>query len=321
MGRSQPETAGAGVSDTSFPDRDAAFIELIERHRGELGVHCYRMLGSFDDTEDLLEQTILRAGRDRVGLRDRAWLYRTATSACLDFLDRHPRSPAARASGNPPAIWWLQPFPDRLLENTGEAIELAFVAAVQYLPDRQRAVLLLRDVLGWSGADTAACLDMDVPAVKDLLRQARTTLRAQLPRRHTDRALTADSSGPELELLRLYIHAHERADAAAMEKLLCERVWLTMPPPPRWIIGRANVAAHVRITFAAGSPIHAGQWRGLLTRANRQPAVAGYFRLAGRRDYHPQMLSVLRIQDGLIAEINEFEPNVFPSFGFPPSMP
>jgi RNA polymerase sigma-70 factor (ECF subfamily) len=183
---------------------EAAFAELAERHRGELRVHCYRMLGSFDEAEDLVQETFLRAWRAREGFEGRAtfrsWLYRIATNACLDFLDGHERRPRPYAvppligAGDPPAeIPWLQPYPDRLLDDLPEAavveketIELAFLAAIQHLPARQRAALVLRDVLGWSASETAAALDMSVAGVKSALQRARPVLQELLPRRRVD---------------------------------------------------------------------------------------------------------------------------------------
>jgi RNA polymerase sigma-70 factor (ECF subfamily) len=307
---------------------EAAFTVLVERHRRELRVHCYRMLGSFDDAEDLVQETFLRAWRGRAGFQGRstvrAWLYRIATNACLDFLDRHPRRAAPRGTGQPPEVPWLQPFPDQLLAPDTpdmvtvdkETIELAFLVATQHLPARQRAVLLLRDVLGWSAAETATALDLTVAAVKSALQRARPTLRAQLPQRRMDWAATAAPAEKEQELLRRFMDAHERADAAALAELLREDVWMTMPPLPFWFVGRASVVA-----FAENSsPLREGQWRGVLTRANRQPALAGYLRLPGQREYHAQMLNVLRVADEQIAEITVFEPHVFAAFGLLPTL-
>ena len=179
---------------------EPAFNALVDRHRRELHVHCYRMLGSFDDAEDLVQETFLRAWDKRdtfAGTALRAWLYRIATNACLDALRRNARRvPALTSFAEVP---WLQPYPDRLLDElpspdagpdallvAKETVELAFLAVIQLLPPRQRAVLLLRDVLGWPASDTAAALEMTVPAANSALQRARTTLEERLPERPQD---------------------------------------------------------------------------------------------------------------------------------------
>src|SRR5215470_9820637 len=214
---------------------ESAFGALVERYRRELQVHCYRMLGSFEDSEDLVQETFLRAWRKREGFEGRStfrtWLYRIATHACLDFLDRHPRQPLPRqrmpppgplASVLPPAeIPWLQPYPDRLLEPIApsdtepdaalvakETIELAFLAAIQHLPPRQRAVLILRDVLGWSASETAALLEMSVVAVKSALQRARPTLKQHLPEQRLHWAPSSEPTAEERMLLQRYVDAH-----------------------------------------------------------------------------------------------------------------
>src|SRR5919107_4151785 len=197
------------------PREESAFTALVERHRAELQVHCYRMLGSFEDSEDLVQETFLRAWRGRASFSPRAsssfraWLYRIATNACLDVLRRRPRrilppqvAPAADPTvpPSPPAdLAWLQPYPDRLLEPIApahdepgavvvarETIELAFIAAIQHLPPRQRAVLILRDVLGWSAKETASLLDVTVVSANSALQRGRATLRQLLPERRTE---------------------------------------------------------------------------------------------------------------------------------------
>jgi RNA polymerase sigma-70 factor (ECF subfamily) len=330
---------GALVAATNAGD-EAAFATLIERYRRELQVHCYRMLGSFEDAEDLVQETFLRAWRRRESFQGRAsfraWLYRIATNACLDVLARHPRRvprPAADLGGAPPhpaAIPWLQPYPDRLLEGIGpsdaepeavvvarETIELAFLAAIQHLPPRARAVLLLRDVLGWSAKDTAALLEASVASVNSALQRARATLRQRLPARRLEWAPSADPSAAERALLRRYIDAHERADAAAVAALLREDARLTMPPQPTRYEGRAAVAAFfAREAFGPGSP---GAFRLVPTRANRQPAAANYVRRPGDTVFRALSLDVLRIEGGQLVEITVFAPDLFPAFGLPPT--
>ena len=326
-------------------DQDA-FAALVERHRGELQVHCYRMLGSFDDAQDLVQETFLRAWRRRETFQGRstfrAWLYRIATNACLDFLERHPRSPQPRqpaVAQDPglvlapaPEISWLQPYPDHLLELPApaseypdvalidkETIELAFLAAIQHLPPSQRAILILRDVLGWSAQETAELLGLSVVAVKSALQRARGTLREQLPAQRLDWA----SHNPTLEersLLQRYMDAHERGDASILADVLREDVLVSMPPLPIWFAGRNTVIDfHARV-FDPSSPLYHGEWRSITTRANRQPAVAQYRRRPGDEHYRPQVLDVLRIEGGKIAEITGFRPELFAAFGLPETL-
>ncbi|MEV6134767.1 RNA polymerase subunit sigma-70 [Nocardia sp. NPDC051990] len=314
---------------------EAAFAGLAERYRWELRVHCYRMLGSFDEAEDLVQETLLRAWRYRGSFQGRstfrAWLYRIATNVCLDFLDRHPRQPAAGAAGGPAEVEWLQPFPDRLLEPVAdreaepetavvarETIELAFLVAIQHLPARQRAVLILRDVLGWSAAETGELLGMSVAAVKSALQRARPVLRAHLPQRGSGQAMVPTTQ--ERELLRRFMTAHERADIATFAELLSADVRLSMPPLPYSFVGRAEVAAFAEQALGPGSALHRGQWRGVPVSANRQPAMAGYIRRPGDPSYQAQVLNVVRVEHGRISEITAFRPEVFEAFGLPATL-
>src|ERR687895_631273 len=221
---SREGSAGAVVAAATAGDQ-SAFAELVEPHRRELQVHCYRMLGSFEDSEDLVQETFLRAWRKRESFEGRwsfrAWLYRIATNACLDALEQRPRVASLHDGAQPLAeIPWLQPYPDELLEGIAtsdaepdaevvakETIELAFIAAIQLLPPRQRAVLISRDVLGWSAAETAALLDVSVAAVNSALQRARATLKEHLPRHRLDWAPDSDPSQEERELLQRYMDA------------------------------------------------------------------------------------------------------------------
>jgi RNA polymerase sigma-70 factor (ECF subfamily) len=334
------------VSPSSSAREESTFAALFERHRGELRVHCYRLLGSFDESEDLVQETFLRAWRARASFGAggrfsfRAWLYRIATNACIDVLRTRPRrilppqvaeaaDPAADPS--PPAdLPWLQPYPDRLLEAIApaedepgavvvarETIELAFVAAIQHLPPRQRAVLILRDVLGWSADDTAALLQGTVPSVNSALQRARGTLRDRLGPRRTDWARPSAPSEEERALLRRYVDAHERADAGALAELLREDARLTMPPHPTWYAGRAAILLASEKGFVA----EFGRLRSVVTGANRQPAAAHYLRRPGEAEYHPLALDVLRIEAGQVAEITSFvSPRLFAAFGLPPTV-
>jgi RNA polymerase sigma-70 factor, ECF subfamily len=301
------------------------------------------MLGSYEDAEDMVQETFLRAWRKRDSFEGRSsfrsWLYRIATNACLDALERRPPrvlplqvAPAAdpRVPALPAAdLPWLQPYPDRLLEGIApsdaepaaalvskETIELAFLVAIQHLTPRQRAVLILRDVLGWPAKQTAVLLDASVDSVHSALRRARTTLKKHLPERRLEWAAASDPSKEERSLLRRYMAAHERGDATALAALLREDARLTMPPTPTWYDGREAVAAFHAQLFAARY-----EWRFLLTRANRQPAVAVYTRRPEESEYRAAGIDVLRIQDGLVTQIDAFLlPQLFSAFGLPPTM-
>jgi RNA polymerase sigma-70 factor (ECF subfamily) len=225
---------------------EAAFAELVGRYRRELHVHCYRMLGSFEEAEDLVQEAFLRAWRRRGSFQGgpgfRAWLYKIATNACLDALrSRRRRVPSLHSFAEVP---WLQPYPDRLLDELApsdsepdamvvarETIELTYLAVIQLLPPRQRAVLLLRDVLDWSASEAADLLDTTVAAANSALQRARATLRERLPARPSEWSGSAPSEEERL-LLEGFIDAHERADAAAAVALVREDIRITMPPHP-----------------------------------------------------------------------------------------
>lgn len=323
---------------------ESAFSGLVERYRPELQAHCYRMLGSFDESEDLVQETFLRAWRKRESFQGRstfrAWLYRIATNACLDTLSRRPRRVlphmVAAASGPdatmlPPSdLPWLQPYPDRLLDPVAasheepdaavvakETIELVFLVAIQHLSPRQRAVLILRDVLGWPAKETADLLDSSSASVNSALQRARTTVKEYLPSQRLEWTRSGDPSGDERVLLERYMRAHERADIAAMAELLAEDVRFAMPPWPTWWQGRDTVAAVRARDIEPTSPHYVGDVRLVPTRANRQPAAAIYLRRQGSDDYQAVGMDVLRIEGGRVAEIVGFVPQLFPAFDLP----
>jgi RNA polymerase sigma-70 factor, ECF subfamily len=243
----------SSAEQLALPRDEPAFAALFERHRGELRVHCYRMLGSLEDSEDLVQETFLRAWRGRTGFSGgrsalRAWLYRIATNACLDVLRTRPRrvtppqvaDPADPEAPIPPPtdLPWLQPYPDRLLESVAalgeepgaavvarETLELAFLAAIQHLPPRQRAALILRDVVGWSAKETAHQLETSVASVNSALQRARATLSR----------VNLDATGPPVvsaeqrELLGRYVDAFERYDIIGLVSLLREEAIFSMP--------------------------------------------------------------------------------------------
>jgi RNA polymerase sigma-70 factor, ECF subfamily len=316
------------------PD-DPAFAAELERHRAELRVHCYRMLGSFEDSEDLVQETFLRAwrARERFGadgrVAFRAWLYRIATNACLDVLRTRPRRvmpeqliPATDPDAPippPEDLPWLQPYPDRLLPGPDElviareTIELGFLAAIQHLPPRQRAVLILRELLGWPAKETAALLEASVAAVNSALQRARSTLRDHLGDR-TDWSRSDPTSDAERDLLRRYLEAHERQDVDGLAALLRDDARLTMPPHAVWFQGRDAI---VRAS-AKGFDPEFGELRGALTGANLQPAVGWYLRPPGGDSLQPLAFDVLRIDDGTIATITSFVlPDLFAELGLP----
>jgi RNA polymerase sigma-70 factor, ECF subfamily len=313
---------------------EAAFTTLVERYRRQLQVHCYRMLGSLEDAEDAVQEAFLRAWRKRRSFQGRssfrAWLYGIATNACLDALARR-RQPPRSGEANPAEIPWLQPYPDRLLEGVAPSedepdavvvdkatIELAFLVAIQHLPPRQRAVLILRDVLDWSAKETASLLNASVAAVNSALQRARGTLKEHLPERRLEWAPGADPTEGERRLLERYMDANDRGDAAALTDLLTEDVRFTMPPDPTVVVGLEAVVGYwVEGGFGESSW---GELRTVLTRANRQPAVANYLRRPGESEYRALALDVLRIEEGRIVEVTAFGPEVFPAFGLPATL-
>jgi RNA polymerase sigma-70 factor (TIGR02960 family) len=308
---------------------ETIFAAHVERHRRELHVHCYRMLGSFDEAEDAVQETFLRAWRGRAGFEGgpglRAWLYRNATNACLDALRRSARRPKTVESFA--EVPWLQPYPDALLDEipsseegpdavvvARETIELAFLAVIQLLPPRQRAAVILRDVLGWSAAETAAVLEISVPAANSALQRARASLDEKAPARDV---AAAEPTEEERALLAGFIDAHERGDAAASLALVREDIRVTMPPNPWLFEGRDAIAGLLETAFGPDSP---GDWRLVPTRANRMPTAASYFRARGDTEYRAFKFDVLRIEGGAIAEITTFDEHLFPAFGLPPTL-
>src|SRR4051795_6331464 len=292
---------------TSVPHTEAEFAALAERHRRELHVHCYRMLGSFDEAEDLVQETLLRAWRrlDALERQDwfRAWLYKIATNACLDAIKSKGRQVPSLASFKD--VPWLQPYPDRLLEELAppdeepdaavvsrETIELTFLAVMQLLPPRQRAVLILRDVLDWPASEVAEVLELGVAAVNSALQRARGTLRAQLPQERREDWASPEVSEAERALLDGFIDAHERGDDDATLALIADDIRVTMPPNPLLFEGRESIRPLL------GTAREMGDWRLLPTQANRMPTAASYLRAPGDAEWRAFKFDVLRIRDG-----------------------
>ena len=321
---------------------ETAFAELTRRHRRELHVHCYRMLASFEDAEDLVQETFLRAWQKRATYQGRApfraWLYRIATNACLDFLARHDRRVVElKAEGAPSDrditlshFEWLQPFPDRLLDGDRaqaeadakvirrETIEFAFLIALQCLPPKQRAVLILRDVLDWSAEETAQLLDASVASVNSALQRARDTLRRHHPQRD-EQVLPTDITEHELQLLRRYADATERFDTASLTQLLRDDALFTMPPTPgAYVCNRETVQGWVDSGF--GQP-PGTEFTSVLTSTNRLPAAAFYVRKPGDALFRPITLDVLRIEDGRVVAVTAFDlPGLVAAFGLPDTL-
>lgn len=333
------------VVDAARAGDESAFAGLVEKHRRELRVHCYRMLGSFEDSEDLVQETFLRAWRGRESFQGRstfrAWLYRIATNACLDFLDRQRRvhriASAADYSGAPPpaAIPWLQPYPDRLLEGVApgdeepdsavvarETMELAFLAAIQLLPPKQRAVLILRDVLGWPAKETAALLEASVASVNSALQRARPTLKKHLPERRLEWVASSEPSEEERAVLRRYMEAMERSDDTDLRELLREdarcshQAWAggNMTDEPVWYQGRETL---IEAWAPAMHGPDAVEFRNMPVRANMQPALASYIRVPGESVYRGFALTILRVEEGKVVEVSAFHPDLFGAFGLP----
>ena len=312
----------------------AVFGALIEPHRRELRVHCYRMLGSYSDAEEHTQDTFLRAWRARQQFEGRAtlraWLYRIATNLCVDTLRRRPeRHVTATADRVPPSdLAWLQPFPDELLDIAdnpdlgpeavvvgADTIGLAFLATIQLLPARQRAALILRDVLGWSAIETADLLDATVATTNSLLQRARATMRER--RGHADTSSTTNDQVTldERTLLARYMDAHHNSDTAAIVALLRSDIRVTMPPMTICYDGLSAVAGFFTEIFDP----HAGhEFRLIATRANRQPAAANYLREPGQTRFRAFSIDVLHTDNGQLVDITTFfVPEMFALFSLP----
>jgi RNA polymerase sigma-70 factor (TIGR02960 family) len=306
---------------------EPAFAALAERHRRELHVHCYRMLASFDEAEDAVQETFLKAWRGRSGFdggpQFRAWLYRIATNVCLDMLRR---SSWRTAAGSHAEVPWLQPYPDLLLEAAApsdeqpeavaisrETISLAFLAALQVLPPRQRAALIARDVLGWPASETAAALGTSVAAANSALQRARATMQSHLPSRRADWS-AREPSAQERELVEQFIAAHERLDAEAAMAIAARDLRVTMPPLPYCFDGAEAIRPLMADALAMG------EWRLIPVGANRMPAAASYLRRPGDSVFRAFKFDVMRIEGGMIAEITTFNANLFAAFGLRPAL-
>lgn len=326
-------------------DRDA-FQRVAEPYRRELQLHCYRMLGSFYDAQDLVQETFLRAWRGLERFEGRAsfrsWLYRIATNACLNALasrasarrvlpetlgpptDQMPQDTAATE------IPWLEPYPDGALEGIAdaapgpdaryemrEAVQLAFVAAIQHLPPRQRAVLLLHDVLGWSATEAARLLDASVASVNSALQRARATLEKRLPAGWPSASPAPNDR--QRALLERYLCAWESADVDGFVALLREDAVLSMPPWRQWYLGREAIRTFFAWTMRRGGH---GPFRLVPIAANRQPAFAFYSRGRQGPEWRPHSIQLLTLRGESIATMTSFvAPPLFAAFRLPAVLP
>ncbi|MGW5861688.1 RNA polymerase subunit sigma-70 [Streptomyces sp. NPDC055239] len=319
------EQGVSGLGETDEP----AFSGLAERHRRELHVHCYRMLGSFEDAENTVQETFLRAWRRRETFEGRstfrAWLYRIATNACLDLLAKHRPEPATGGE-----VLWLQPYPDRLLDElpadnahepetlalARETIELAYMVALQHLAPRPRAVLILRDVLGWPAKDVADLLGNSVNSVNSALQRARAGMREHLPAERQDWTGSQENTGTR-EIVRRYTDASLATDIDTLAALLHDDIRSSMPPTPGLQVGRDAVVDYWTESGFDGMK----NLRAVQTSVNRQPALAFYHRQEREGAFLPLTIDVLRISGGSITEIVTFHSDRFPRLGLPERLP
>jgi RNA polymerase sigma-70 factor (ECF subfamily) len=317
------------------PD-SAGFVQDTEPFRRELLAHCYRMLGSMQDAEDLVQETYLRAWRSYGGFEGRSsvrtWLYQIATNRCLTELANRGRrvlpsglyaaeqDPGADPEGAGKEVNWLQPAPDAMVTPDSadpaaivaarEGLRLALIASLQYLPPRQRAVLVLRDVLAFPATEVAVMLGTTTESVKSALQRARGRLRELAPAADQ---ITEPTESQARALLDQYIAAFENADAAALERLLLADATIEAPPLRTWFAGRKTCVPFLR-DRVLGSP---GDWRMLATSANGQPATAAYTR-DQHGGYQPYGICVLTVTSQGISRVSSFgDPSLVTVFGFP----
>ena len=319
----------AGVLEAARQGDETAFARLIEPYRGQLHAHCYRMLGSVHDAEDALQEATLRAWRGLGRFEGRSslksWLYTIATNTCLNHIERRPKrvlpvdyAAAADPHGGPgaPVVEqvWIEPYPDELIGvedglagpdaryEQRESVELAFVAALQLLPANQRAVLILREVLGFSAQEVADTLETSVASVNSALQRARKAVEERVPQQSQQETLRELGDAELRELVDRYVEAWERNDVETVMEMLAEDASFTMPPLASWFSGHESI----RI-FLAGWPLSGTwRWRPLPARANGQPALAFYAWDEDEQAYLPFALNVLTFRGEKISEVNAF---------------
>jgi RNA polymerase sigma-70 factor (ECF subfamily) len=323
-------------------DEDA-FRRIVEGHRSELHAHCYRMLGSLQDAEDALQETLLRAWRGLPAFERRSslrsWLFKIATNASLDAISRRQKRLLPVEYG-PPAVpghdpgeplvesVWIEPYPDEGLGLSAgyatpearyeqrEAVELAFVAALQHLPATQRAVLILREVLGFSAREVAESLETTVASVNSALQRARKAVDARLPARSQQETVRSLGDGQLRRLVTSYVDAWAKGDVEAVRALLAEDAIFSMPPWPAWWRGGDTIAGFAReaVEFCAAA-------LAVSVSASGQPALAYYHLDSDTGRYLPAAIDVFTIRGAVITEITAFiSPELFPRFGLPPEL-
>ena len=321
---------------------EQAFAALVEVYRRQLYAHCYRMLGSAVDAEDAMQETLLGAWRGLKGYEGRAslrsWLYAIATNACLHVIRRRPSrvlpldhappaDPHEPLAGPLAESVWIEPLADATVADAAtpdgryeqlEAVELAFIAALQWLPARQRAVLILRDVLGFSSREAAQTLGTTPASVDSALARARRAIDARLPDRSQQATLRSLDDAALRRLVDEFVAAWERADVDAVVAMLASDAAVAMPPEPAWFSGRDAIRAFLAATpLAAGAPRH----RLLPTRANGQLAFAHYSRRGEHSSFERHAITVLTVRGTAIAEITFFRgANAFASFALPDAL-
>jgi RNA polymerase sigma-70 factor (ECF subfamily) len=319
-----------------------AFAQLVGPYRAELRTHCYRMLGSVHDAEDALQETLLRVWRGLARFDGRSslrsWLYTVATNVCLRAIERRPKrvlpvdyGPASVDPhddlGEPlTESVWIEPYPDESIDVAGgvagpharyeerESVELAFVAALQHLPATQRAVLILRDVLGYTGAEVAAALDTNPDAVYSALQRAHKTVDERLPAQSQQATLRSLGDDRLREIVQVYVDAWERHDVDALAAKLAEDAMLTMPPFPAWYRGRDLIATFLRERPLAGR----ARWRVVPTQANGQPGFGHYRWDDDAHAFAARAVAVLTLDGDAIGEITAFrDAGLLERFGLP----
>jgi RNA polymerase sigma-70 factor (TIGR02960 family) len=296
------------------PSAAPTFDEMLGRHRRALHLFCYRMVASYTDAEDLTQEAMMRAWKARdtydvttaeIGFR--RWLYRIASNACLDFLKSSARKMAANAESFA-EVPWLQPYPEHLLDEDvagKETVALGYLALIQMLPAQQRAVFVLRDVLGWSAQEAAVALDISVAAANSALQRARETVARSASNYPTSTA----TSDEERAVLAAYIATHQGTNVAACIAVMAQDIRVTMPPHPVCYVGRDALSPLVKQALK-----DFGTWRLVPTRANGQPAAVCYLRRPGDTVFRLFKLDVLRVVDGAVAEITTFDPRMIGGF-------
>jgi RNA polymerase sigma-70 factor (ECF subfamily) len=321
--------AETAVLEAAADGDEAAFDRLLEPYRGELHAHCYRMLGSLHDADDAVQETLLRAWRGLANFQGRSalrsWLYTIATNACLTQIARRPKRVlpidygAAADPHTPPGQpvieqVWVEPYPDETLDledglatpearyEQREGIELAFIAALQHLAANQRAVLILREVLGFSAKETAEMLDTTVASVNSALQRARAAVEERVPEQTQQTTLRSLGDDELTRLVDRYVDAWERCDVEAFAAMLAEDATFTMPPLATWYRTRDGIAAWARLSPLSGD----WRWRTVLTRANGQPALAFYAWDQAEDTYLPFALNVLTLRGTQISDVTAF---------------